>query len=272
METRGRESLRQRITRLLRVLAANPIGASRALPGEIVQRHGGEARQDEVDETWDEHLHALLGASWPCSQSHLIDELLGNVAELLAARGIGFGRGTYGYYSDGDASLCRAAWCATLHTRPDTVIETGVAHGVTSRIVTEALNLTGHGHLWSIDLPHPFNHELHAQIGVAMTDACRTRWSYVEGSSRQRLPAVVTEVSSVQLFIHDSLHTARNTLFEMEQADRKMPPSGVMLVDDISTHTGFLDFAKRHPGYRTIVCPSADRIGEFGIAFKTANA
>lgn len=50
----------------------------------------------------------------------------------------------------------------TLHTRPEVVIETGVAHGVSTRIVLEALTQNDLGHLWSIDLLHPFNHRLHA--------------------------------------------------------------------------------------------------------------
>ena len=45
-----------------------------------------------------------------------------------------------------------------------------------------------------------------------------------------------------------------------------------MLVDDISTHAGFATFARRHPEYQTIVCPSADRLGEFGIAVKAVAA
>jgi hypothetical protein len=45
-----------------------------------------------------------------------------------------------------------------------------------------------------------------------------------------------------------------------------------MVVDDISTHAGFLTFTRRHPEYQTIICPSEDRLGEFGIAVKTANA
>jgi hypothetical protein len=151
------------------------------------------------------------------------------------------------------------------------VIETGVAHGVTSRIVLEALNLNDHGRLWSIDLPHPLDHRLHAEIGVAVTDACKPRWTYLEGTSKQRLPPLVPQVGAVQMFIHDSLHTAKNTLFEMEQAARAMPPGGVMLVDDIKSHLGFATFAKRHPGYSTIVCESEDKIGMFGIAFNSTH-
>ena len=33
------------------------------------------------------------------------------------------------------------------------VVETGVAHGVTSRFILEALERNGRGFLWSIDLP-----------------------------------------------------------------------------------------------------------------------
>jgi hypothetical protein len=259
--------------RLLRTFALDPVGVSRALPGEFQQwyrwRYGSKKFPAlDVDEAWDEHLHSLLGAAWPCPQGQRLDAVIADIDALLAARGLASGSGTYGYYSDADSSLGRAVWCAALHTRPEVVIETGVAHGITSRVVLEALRQNDLGHLWSIDLPFPFDHGLHAETGVAVPDACRPRWSYLKGSSRQRLQPLIAEVGHVEMFIHDSLHTARNTTFEMEQAASVMPVGGVMLVDDIGTHQGFALFTRRHPGYETIVCPSSDRIGMFGIAVK----
>jgi hypothetical protein len=260
-----------RIRRLLRAVAADPVRVIRALPGEIRQRHGSK-QYFEADEAWDEHLHGLLGAAWPCPYCQRLDELMADIGVLLASKGLGYGRHTYGIYSDADSSLGHAVWCAVVHTRPEVVIETGVARGVTSRIVLEALRQNERGHLWSIDLPHPFDRSLHTQTGAAVTDACRARWSYLEGSSRQQLPPLLAKVGHVEVFIHDSLHTARNTAFEMDQAASAMPSGGVMLVDDISTHKGFAIFARRHPEYRTVVCPSADRRGLFGIAVKPASA
>jgi cephalosporin hydroxylase len=146
------------------------------------------------------------------------------------------------------------------------VIETGVAHGISSRIVLEALARNDNGHLWSIDLPHPFNHKLHGQTGVAVTDPHRPRWTYLEGESRRRMPPLIAEVGKVELFIHDSLHTAKNTLFEMEQAASVMAAGGVLLVDDIRGHDGFKTFARRHPDFKTVLCSSADRAAGFGIA------
>ena len=146
------------------------------------------------------------------------------------------------------------------------MIETGVAHGITSRVVLEALGQNHFGHLWSIDLPFPFDDRLHAETGAPDPDVCRPRWTYLEGSSKQRLPALVAEVGHTEVFIHDSLHTAENTVFEMNQAASAMPAGGVMLVDDIDSHEGFAAFASQHPSYETIICPSADRSGLFGIA------
>ena len=102
-----------------------------------------------------------------------------------------------------------------LHQCPSVVVETAVARGVLW-IVLEALNRNERGHLWSIDLPHLLEKDLHAQIGAAVPSPHRARWSYVEGSSRRRLPSLLRSLAQVDLFIHDSLHTARNTRFEME--------------------------------------------------------
>lgn len=263
----------QMIMRMLRAFVVNPVGVSQAFSGHIRMVVDSEIRQKPyyvADESWDEDLHRLLGAAWPCPQRQQLDELMNRIVALLSAKGLGYGRQTYGVNSDGDWSLCRAVWCTILHTRPEVVIETGVARGVTSRIVLEALEENDRGHLWSIDLPYPFDRQLHAQIGAAVSDSCRTRWSYIEGTSSRRLPRLVADVGHVEVFIHDSLHTAKNQLFEMEQAASAMRPGGVILVDDITLHKGFSAFIGQHPRYQTLICPSADRAGMFGIAVNAA--
>ena len=117
------------------------------------------------------------------------------------------------------------------------MIETGVAHGVTSRIVLQALAQNDLGHLWSIDLLFPIDHRLHGERGILVNDACRPRWSYLEGSSKQRPPPLIVELGPGELFIHDSLHTAENTVFEMEQAASAMSAGGVIFAWTISTRT-----------------------------------
>ena len=252
---------------VLREFPTHPVQVARALPGEWRQRRGKTPwTESDFDDNWYEHLHGVLGAPWPCPAAQDLPGLLADIGERLTAKGLGTGRHTYGWYSDADIELCNAIWCTVCHIRPSVVIETGVAHGISSRIVLEGLARNDSGHLWSIDLPHPLNHKLHGQTGVAVTDSCLPRWTYLEGESQQRLPPLVAEVGQVELFIHDSLHTAKNTLFEMEQAASIMKPGGVMLVDDIRGHDGFATFARRHPEFTTVLCSTADRQAGFGIA------
>ena len=262
----------RKVPQLLREFATDPIGVFRALPGEWLQKHGESPfTESDFNEDWYEQLHELLGAPWPCAEEQQVKDLLADIGKLLSAKGLGTGRHTYGWYSDAEIGLCSAIWCTMRHVRPEVVIETGVAHGISSRVILEAMSLNDRGQLWSIDLPHPLKHDLHNQTGVAVTDACRSRWTYLEGESRRRLPPLVAEVGQVQLFIHDSLHTARNTLFEMEQAASVLTPGGVMLIDDIRGHDAFITFEKRHPEYRTLRCSTPDRVGGFGVVVYPAS-
>lgn len=250
-----------------RTFPSHPVRVLKALPDEWRQRMGKASTTDaDFDDDWNEHLHELLGAPWPCPEIQQLRDLLTDISALLVEKGLGTGLHTYGWYSDADIDMCTAIWCTVRHTRPEVVMETGVAHGVSSRVVLEALNLNDRGHLWSIDVANPLNLQVHGQEGAAVTEACRPRWTYVEGESRRRMPSLVAEVGKVELFVHDSLHTFKNTLFEMEQAASVMPPGGVMLIDDIRSHDGFATFARRHPEYKTILVSTLDGIGAVGIA------
>src|SRR5207253_10228310 len=107
------------------------------------------------------------------------------VIRELEAKGIRAGPQSFKGWNDGDAGLVRAIWCLIRHLKPKKVIETGVAHGVTSRFILEALERNGDGHLWSIDLP-PLERVWRKQVGAAVGDRYSDRWSYVRGSSRRR--------------------------------------------------------------------------------------
>ena len=126
-----------------------------------------------------------------------------------------------------------------------------------------------HGRLWSVDLPHPFDHSIHEETGAAVTEALVPRWNYVEGSSLRRPPQVIRDVRRVDVFIHDSLHTARTSIRDGLRGCCE-PQGGVMLVDDISTHDGFVTFTRDHAEFRAIVArrPTGRAIG---VAVKTSD-
>jgi predicted O-methyltransferase YrrM len=155
------------------------------------------------------------------------------VVRELEAKGIKAGPQSFsGGWNDGDAGFVRAIWCLTRHLRPEKVIETGVAHGVTSRFILEALSLNQSGHLWSIDRP-PLDDTWHDQIGIAVANRHPRLWSYVRGSSRRQLPRLISQLKQIDLFVHDSLHSERNVSFELAKAWFALRRGGAIVVDDV---------------------------------------
>jgi hypothetical protein len=257
------EAFRQ-FRRLAGVFLSDPLEAVRLVP-EGVTGYFEHPVDYDVDEDWEPRLHRMLDMPWPCAARRRGEQLWETVAGELRERGYAFGRHTYGHYSDADAALARAVWCTVVHLRPDTIVETGVARGITSRVILEALEENGRGRLSSVDLPHPFERALRSETGIAVPPRLWPRWSYIKGSSRRRLPGLLRGLRQVDVFVHDSLHTARNTRFEMGRVGRVLAPGGVMLVDDISTHQGFDSWVRAAPGARALVCPSDDGEGLFGV-------
>jgi hypothetical protein len=71
---------------------------------------------------------------------------------------------SYAGRNDGDPGFTRAIWCLIHHLAARQVVETGVAHGVTSWFVLEVLYRNDSRHLWSIDLPTLLQPEFHQEI------------------------------------------------------------------------------------------------------------
>jgi predicted O-methyltransferase YrrM len=225
---------------------------------------------------WEKRFHEFLGVPWPCATNAECSLLWPSIINLLSAKGIRVGPESYLYWNDGDPALIRALWCLVRHLRPQKIVETGVAHGMTSRFILEALKKNGTGGLWSIDLP-PFQPAWQDQVGIAVVDAVRQRWSLIRGSSRQRLAPLLSQLGSIDLFIHDSLHSERNLRFELDRAWAALKPGGVIVVDDVDASPGFDSFLRVHRGHFSLVCeaeplrPDRRRFNEkglFGIILK----
>lgn len=160
---------------------------------ERAARHGLRP-ENHADADWERQLHELLGAPWPCPQAAAFAPVWDAAKETMAEHGLRVGRQNYGDDDDADPGLARTLWCLVCHLNPTQVVETGVAHGLSSRIMLEALTRSGeHGRLSSIDLPALTIHERRAEVGVAVPDGLRGRWTYLEGASRRRLGPLLRE-------------------------------------------------------------------------------
>jgi len=220
-----------------------------------------------IADDWQPLLHAAVNAPWPCEASDSFSAVWDATISGLTAAGLRVGIASYGGWNDGDRAQAEALWCLIAHIRPQKVVETGVAHGLTSRIILDGLQRLGTGHLWSVDLP-AVDPALHPEIGRAVPQDLRSRWTYVPGTSRERLPQVVRTVGQFDLFVHDSLHTARNLCFELDTAWPMIRPGGAAVVDDIDHSLGFRTFVDRAGPGASITARHVTGEGLWGIAVK----
>jgi predicted O-methyltransferase YrrM len=146
--------------------------------------------------------------------------------------------------------------------RPRIVVETGVFDGFYSACFLQALSENERregkeGSLVSIDLPanevvEASTSRLAARTGLPRGEQpgwvipghLRRLWRPYFGDSRQLLPEVLSEVSEIDLFFHDSLHTREHMLFEFETAWPKLSPGGFLLSHDVHWNGAFRHFAR----------------------------
>jgi hypothetical protein len=133
-------------------------------------------------------------------------------------------------------------------------------------VILEALERNGAGRLCSIDLP-ALDTAIHSEIAAAVPSDLRSRWTYVNGTSRRRLPPLLAELGDIDLFVHDSSHTTRNLRFELERAWSALG-RGAVIADDIERNEAFGQFTRSRPDVPYLVAAADDSGAQFGIALK----
>ncbi|MGN6514818.1 MAG: class I SAM-dependent methyltransferase [Rhizomicrobium sp.] len=258
-------------------LARNPVSVWETFHDRLVQRREFKRGPftPDADPEWERKLMLWLGTE-PYGMREEFAELWTAVIAEMESRHIPTGPMSFAGYNDGDCGFVRAVWRLVRGMRAAHVVETGVGHGITSRFILDAMERNRSGRLWSIDRL-PLDPAMQARVGIAVGTPHPFRWKLIAGTSRQRLPGLLTSLGEIDIFVHDSLHTEKNVCFELERAWDAVRPGGAIVVDDIDSNWGFHAFTKRRSDIRTIVCeaepirPDPRRFngkGLFGIILK----
>lgn len=144
--------------------------------------------------------------------------------------------------------------------QPNIIVETGVGPGSTSAFILKALNANANGMLYSIDLPgfdkeyYPTidkHYDIHIpegwEVGWLIPSSLKHRWQLILGDAKSELPKLLGELGSIDIFLHDSLHTYEHMMFEYNCAFNHLRDSGILISDDVNEYwsLSFIDFCKR---------------------------
>jgi predicted O-methyltransferase YrrM len=223
----------------------------------IRQRHDLRrfSADNQVDygasDDWLEELHARLELPGGCPDAQRFDEVHAELERSLP---------NFPYADDADAAFARALWCIARHARPAEVVETGVARGVSSRFLLEALASNASGRLWSVDLP-PLMEGFHESVGTAVPDALRERWTYIRGPSRRELPRLLEAIGPIDMFVQDSVGTRPTVLAELELAWNALRPQRWMVVNAVNRSDALAQFLAAHGHGWHVVARAAPKAG-----------
>ncbi len=142
-----------------------------------------------------------------------------------------------------DSTLSRLAYLLCRALEPETVLETGVAYGVTSATILAALYRNGKGVLHSVDLPPIADRTSLQYIGTMIPAEYKSRWHLHLGASKRVLPALLGKsIAQVGLFIHDSASIHQVQQREMEMVWPNLAPGGAMILNNIGKKAAFKTF------------------------------
>lgn len=140
--------------------------------------------------------------------------------------------------------------------RPKWIVETGISSGYSARLILEALDRNGEGHLDSIGIDvfamgrtpgeaQPGLEGLH--VGWLVPERLSPRWSLLLGSSQERLPPLLEgKGRSMDLFLHDSLHQYPTMSWEYATAWPALRAGGLLASHDVHANAAWPDFLGAH--------------------------
>jgi len=129
----------------------------------------------------------------------------------------------------------------TRFFKPQIIIETGVASGLSSFMFLLALEKNSKGHLYSIDF-HTETPE-RKKTGWLVHDNLKERWNLELGDSKKILPIILDKLKKCDIFFHDSNHSYEHMTWECETVWPYLKTA--LLCDDINQNKAFDDFSKK---------------------------
>lgn len=140
-------------------------------------------------------------------------------------------------------------------TKPQIVVETGVAAGESTSYILQALHDNKLGELYSIDLPFQWyiygNHKLHLDSlspskkpGYLIPNKLKKNWKLILGDTHKMLPKLLKQLGKIDIFFHDSKHTYQTMIFEYKTAWPYIKKGGILISDDVDYTSAFSKFSK----------------------------
>jgi len=203
----------------------------------LLRRHRKKALRFEAPA----QLHSLFMASVAYSESP--DELLALLESSGGQRDPRKSQGElFPSFYDSGPKLRELLSALVSRYRPRVIMETGVAHGGSTQVFLDSLDLLSQEAGESGSVLHSVDVEPRTK-DVIREGHPRWRWHHLREDNS--LEKIFRTVGPIDVFFHDSDHSYRNQMVEYELAWKYLNPGGFLISDDISWSNAFQDFCRK---------------------------
>ncbi len=167
-------------------------------------------------------------------------------------------------YDLGGGAASSLLYFLVRYSKPNVVVETGVASGISSFSILDSLNKNDVGHLYSSDFPYFRLPNPERFIGVVVPDELKNRWSlYVKGDDIN-LRIIRDEINSIDLFHYDSDKSYFGRENALKILNDKITADTWIIFDDIQDNSFFHDFVQDKNNWKVfeyegkwvgVICP-----------------
>lgn len=132
-----------------------------------------------------------------------------------------------------DASCGDLLQRAIKTLRPRVGVEVGLAFGISTLYILEALQETGGEKLIGMDPAQNDDHWRGGGLHNVRRAGYESLYEFHESSSQQLLPALVGQGQRIDFAFIDGWHTFDHTLIDFFYIDRMLNPGGIVVFDDV---------------------------------------
>jgi hypothetical protein len=160
-------------------------------------------------------------------------------------------------------------------TKPKTLVESGVASGVSSTFMLLGTEANAEGTLHSIDFPvaregvrgnEAWAIPTGLASGWAIPPSLKSHWDLRQGRSEDLLGPLLREVESVDFYCHDSPVDLKHFQFEMDAIAKHLKPGSLVVSDNTDREAfdqaanaaGAKAYYRRHSSLGAFMVPRSD--------------
>ena len=131
-----------------------------------------------------------------------------------------------------------------INFKPNIILETGVAAGLSSRCILEAIKKNSKGILYSSDFPYFRLNNPEKYIGIMVPEELKKNWRLEILGDVKNIKKFKSEINHADIILYDSDKRYSGKINFFKSVNSLIKSNTIIVVDDLHNDSFFLEYVK----------------------------